>query len=131
GAGGGAGVRHGRGVRGPFPGGARSARELRPSAVRREGQRTDLLEPARARAGHPSRARHRRVTAKRGTEMTENTQAETPAGEEMEVLDKEGVHASSSERPRSEERRVGKESRYRRRRREVENKNRVSVVEVA
>ena len=31
--------------------------------------------------------------------MTDNTQAETPAAEEIEVLDKEGVHASSSERP--------------------------------
>jgi len=31
--------------------------------------------------------------------MTDNTKAETPAAEEIEALDKEGAHASSSERP--------------------------------
>ncbi|ATG51285.1 30S ribosomal protein S17 [Brachybacterium vulturis] len=31
--------------------------------------------------------------------MTDNTQAETPAAEELDVLEKEGAHASSSERP--------------------------------
>src|SRR5690625_14987 len=39
------------------------------------------------------------ISAKRGTDMTENSKVEAPAASEIEELDKEGAHASSQERP--------------------------------
>src|SRR5699024_9491180 len=95
----GAGEGQGRAVQASFPVRDRAARDPWPTAVRQEGHRADLHDPACARAGDPSGSRRRRVTGKRGADRTENSKVEAPAASEIEELDQGGAHASSQARP--------------------------------